>query len=131
MTGPNIDRWQYWQTSKITKNYCHRWIHRPRFVQITKFHQNWSICRSSSKTMTWKMTGWQVSRITENYFHQWIQHLQIVHYAKFRGKWLTSFADPRFSFPVPLFKDSHFKIHDIATWLTNNCNIHIVQYLTK
>ena len=25
----------------------------------------------------------------------------------------------------------NFKIHDVATWLTNNCNTHIAQYLTK
>ena len=33
------DRCQYWQPSEITKTYCHHWIHRPRFVQSTKFHQ--------------------------------------------------------------------------------------------
>ena len=25
----------------------------------------------------------------------------------------------------------NFKIHGIKTWLTNNCNTHIVQYFTK
>ena len=25
----------------------------------------------------------------------------------------------------------NFEIHDITTWLTNNCNTHIVQYLKK
>ena len=25
----------------------------------------------------------------------------------------------------------NFKIHDVTTWLTNNCNTHIVQYLKK
>ena len=25
----------------------------------------------------------------------------------------------------------NFKIHDITTWLTNNCNTHIAQYLKK
>ena len=25
----------------------------------------------------------------------------------------------------------NFKIHDITTWLTDNCNCHIVQYLMK
>ena len=25
----------------------------------------------------------------------------------------------------------NFKIHDVTTWLTNNCNTHIAQYLTK
>ena len=24
-----------------------------------------------------------------------------------------------------------FKIYDVTVWLTNNCNIHIVQYLEK
>ena len=24
-----------------------------------------------------------------------------------------------------------FKTHDVTTWLTNNCNRHIAQYLTK
>ena len=26
---------------------------------------------------------------------------------------------------------ANFKIHDFRTWLTNNCNTHIAQYLTK
>ena len=25
----------------------------------------------------------------------------------------------------------NFKIYDVTTWLTNNCNTHIAQYLTK
>ena len=25
----------------------------------------------------------------------------------------------------------NFKIHDVTTWFTNNCNTHIGQYLTK
>ena len=25
----------------------------------------------------------------------------------------------------------NFKIHDLTTWLTNNCNTHIAQYLMK
>ena len=29
-----------------------------------------------------------------------------------------------------LFK-VYFKIHDITTWLANNCNTHIAQYFTK
>ena len=24
-----------------------------------------------------------------------------------------------------------FKIHDVTTWLTNDCNIHVAQYLKK
>ena len=61
-----IERCQYWQVSKITKNYCHHWIHRPWFVQCTKFHQNWSIYRSSSKTMAWKMTDANIVRCQES-----------------------------------------------------------------
>ena len=61
--GLTDDRCIYWQISIFTgikknkKNYCHHWIDRPRFVQSMKFHQNWSICYSSSKTMAWKMAG--------------------------------------------------------------------------
>ena len=28
-------------------------------------------------------------------------------------------------------KKINFKIHDVPTWLTNNCDTHNVQYLTK
>ena len=61
-----IERCQYWQASKIRKNYCRHWIHRPWFVQRTKFHQNWSIYRSSSKTMAWKMTHTNIGRCQES-----------------------------------------------------------------
>ena len=98
--GLKDDRCQHWKASKITKIYFHHWIHRPRFVQSTIFHQNWSICRSFNYGLKDdRCQYWKVSRITESYCHQWIQLLQIVHYAKFRGKWLTSFL-------VLLFKDS-------------------------
>ena len=30
-----------------------------------------------------------------------------------------------------LGKTVNFKIHDVTTWFTNNCNTHIAQYLTK
>ena len=62
MTGASIDRCQIWQAWRIAKNYCHYWIHRSHFVLSTKFHQNWSICRSSSKTMAWQMTGANIDR---------------------------------------------------------------------
>ena len=29
------------------------------------------------------------------------------------------------------FNESFLKTYDVTTWLTNNCNIHIAQYLTK
>ena len=30
------------------------------------------------------------------------------------------------------WKDNvNFKIHDVTTWLTNNCNTYIAQYLTR
>ena len=51
LTCVNIDRLQ-----KLQKNYCLHWVHHPRFVQRTKFLQNWCICHSSSKAMTSKMT---------------------------------------------------------------------------
>ena len=62
------DRWQVPTLTGviITKNYCHQWTHRPRFVKSTKFHQNWSICCSSSKTMAWKMTGANIGRYQES-----------------------------------------------------------------
>ena len=62
MTGASIDRCQIWQAWRIAKSYCHYWIHRSHFVLSTKFHQNWSICRSSSKTMAWQMTGANIDR---------------------------------------------------------------------
>ena len=31
--GLKGNRYQYWQASRITKNYCQHWIHQPRFVQ--------------------------------------------------------------------------------------------------
>ena len=51
LTSVNIDRRQ-----KLEKKYCHHWIHCPRFVQSTKFLQNWRISHSSSKAMASKMT---------------------------------------------------------------------------
>ena len=64
--GPKLwpKRWQVPipTGAKIAKNYCHYWIHWPRFMQSTKFHQNWSLCRSSFKTMTWKMAGANIDR---------------------------------------------------------------------
>ena len=118
MTDANINRCQYWQALKITKNYCHYWIHRPWFVQSTKlkhlpfFVQNYGLKHDRCK-------HWQVSRITENYCHQWIQHLQIVHYAKFRGKWLTSFPVSRSPSPI-LISRSPFPFLKIALIIVLN-----------
>ena len=66
----NIGRHQ-----KSQKNYCHHWIHHTRFVQKTKFHQDWKICHFWFKTVAWKITGtnidrcqyWQASRITKKF----------------------------------------------------------------
>ena len=55
---------------RITKNYCHYWIHHPHFVLSMRFHQNWYICHSLSKTSKktwpnrWQVPNWQVSILT-------------------------------------------------------------------
>ena len=76
--GLTDDRCQNWQSSKITKNYCHHWIHHPRFVQSTKFHQNWNICCSSSKTVAEKMTGVNIDKRQESQKSEkiWVALLQ-------------------------------------------------------
>ena len=50
---------------RITKNYCHYWIHHPHFVLSMRFHQNWYICHSLFKTSkkTWP-NRWQVPTLT-------------------------------------------------------------------
>ena len=76
ITGANMDRHQ-----KVTKNDYHYWIYRPRPVQSTKFHQNWSICLLHPKLWS---ESWQVQTLAgvkshRKRFHQWIQHFQIAH----------------------------------------------------
>ena len=95
-------------------------------MQSTKFHQNWSICRSSSRNIAWMMTVPTLAGVKyhRKLLYQWIQHLQIVDYAKFRGKWITSF-------PVPLFKDSlsdYNRFQDFKFQVFSNYNrCHILQ----
>ena len=44
-------------------------------------------------------------------------------------KFLSHFGDVGKSL---IRKDKvNFKIHDVTTWFANNCNTHIVHYLTK
>ena len=110
LTSVNIDRRQ-----KLQKNYCHHWIHGPRFVQSTKFLQNRCICHSSSKAMTSKMT---VPTLASDKNHKKLSSLvnsAPLNCSLRKISWKMAnliscslFPIPCSPFPVPLFKDSLF-----------------------
>ena len=116
MTDANIDGLSFWRASKIRKkilsllisplSICAEYEISSKLKHLLFFVQNRGLKDG-------RCQHWQVSRITKNFCHQWIQDLQIVHYAKFHGKWLTSF-------PIPLFKDSHFNYVIIYKPLSHN-----------
>ena len=126
LTGVNIDRRQ-----KLQKNYCRYWIHRPRFVQSTKFHHNWSICRSSSRTMAWMMTGANIGRCQDN--RELLSSMNSAPSNCWLCKisWKMDNLFPRFPFPVPLFKDSlsdYNRFQDFRFQVFSNYNrCHILQ----
>ena len=39
--GLKDDRCQHWQVSRITENYCHRWIQHLKIAHYAKFREKW------------------------------------------------------------------------------------------
>ena len=62
----------------------------------------------------------------KNAFYFTVKDIFVLKRFKFLS-WIFGHVEKRFD-----QKDkANFEIHDVTTWLPNNCNIHIAQYLKK
>ena len=65
-------------------------------------------------------------KLMKNAFYFTLKSLFVLRIFKFLS-WLFGHAEKR----LDLKDKVNFKIYDVITWLTNNCNKHIDQYLKK